>query len=121
MAEAHALLAGLILARRNGFHSVHIEGDSMIIIKACLSKNSFNWKITYILKQIWGLLDSFREYQISHIYREGNFVADYLANMGCDDQHVEFVASASHPNLNSHPIILSAFPTLAELFNKDSN
>jgi ribonuclease HI/exonuclease III len=121
MAEAHALLAGLILARRNGFHSVHIEGDSMIIIKACLSKNSFNWKITYILKQIWGLLDSFREYQISHIYREGNSVADYLANMGCDDQHAEFVASASHPNLNSHPIIPSAFPALVELFNKDSN
>ena len=37
LAEAQALLAGLILAKRCNVSSIHIEGDSQVIINACLS------------------------------------------------------------------------------------
>ena len=40
LAEAQALLAGLILAKRCNVSSIHIEGDSQVIINACLSWSS---------------------------------------------------------------------------------
>lgn len=55
-----------------------------MIISACISRISHNWKLSYILHQIWLLLDSFQEVQISHTLREGNRLADHLANKGCD-------------------------------------
>ena len=39
MAEAHALLAGLILAKQGFFHRLHIEGDSSVIIDACIHRH----------------------------------------------------------------------------------
>ena len=36
IAEAHALLAGLLLAKQGCFNRLHIEGDSSVIIEACI-------------------------------------------------------------------------------------
>ena len=41
MAEAHAFLAGLILTKQGNFHWLHIEGDSSIIIDACITCVSY--------------------------------------------------------------------------------
>lgn len=56
----------------------------MIIISACINRVSHNWRLRHILQQIWQLLDSFHEVQILHTLREGNQLADHLANKGCD-------------------------------------
>ena len=39
IAEAYALLAGLILAKQACFHRLHIEGDSIVIIDACIHRH----------------------------------------------------------------------------------
>ena len=84
MAEAHTLLAGLILAKQGYFHQLHIEGDSSFIIDACIHRRIISWKLKYVLNQIWRLLDDCLDVCISHIYQEGNQVAYYLSNLGCD-------------------------------------
>ena len=78
------MLAGLILAKQGNFHRLHIEGDSSIIIDACIHRRIISWKLKYVLNQIWRLHDECLDVFISHIYREGNQVADYLSNLGCD-------------------------------------
>jgi ribonuclease HI len=88
MAEAHGLLAGLSLARKGGFQRVQIEGDSLVIINACIKRDIHNWQLAYILQQVWILLDSIQEVYISHTLREGNAVADHLANMGCNGKEM---------------------------------
>ena len=66
MAEAQALLAGLTLAKQGNFQLLHIEGDSSVIINACIHRNIFSWKLKYILIQIWRLLDECMDVSISH-------------------------------------------------------
>ena len=84
MVEAQALLASLILAKQGNFWLLHIEGDSSVIINACIHRTIFSWKLKYILIQIWRLLDECMDVCISHTYREGKQVADFLSNLGCD-------------------------------------
>jgi ribonuclease HI len=105
LAEAQALLAGLILAKRCNVSSIHIEGDSQVIINACLSRSSHTWKLSYILQQCWDLIDSFQDTCFSHTLREGNKLADCLANLGCEGSIFE--------SLHSQVIFLK-FPCLVE-------
>lgn len=51
----------------------------MIIINACLRRQTFNWKISYLLKKAWSLMDAFGVYTISHTLRQGNQVANQLS------------------------------------------
>lgn len=88
MAEAHALFDGLVFAKHGGFQNVQVEGDSMVIISACSKSEPQNWQLAYILQKIWQLLDSFEQVYISHTLHEGNALADYLANLGCDDLNI---------------------------------
>ena len=55
--EAQALLIGLALVKKGQFHRVNIEGDSQVIINAYIKREIFNWKLNYILQQIWILMD----------------------------------------------------------------
>ena len=93
IAEAHTLLARLLLAKQGYFHRLHIEGDSSIIINACIDSHIISWKLKYVLNQIWRLLDEYLAVFISHTYRDGNKVADFLSNLGCDGVTV----STFHP------------------------
>ena len=82
IAEAQALLAGLILAKQGCFHRLHIEGDSSVIIDACIHRCIFSWKLKYVLNQIWRLLDECLDISISNIFREGNKVANSFIKFG---------------------------------------
>lgn len=42
IAKAIALLHGLALAKRGGHHHIHIEGDSFVIIRACIDRHYHN-------------------------------------------------------------------------------
>ncbi|GLJ55368.1 hypothetical protein SUGI_1188390 [Cryptomeria japonica] len=105
MAEACALLEGLIMAKDLNFKYLHIEGDSAIVINACKARKDDNWHFWYILEQIWTLLDTFEHLIISHVYREGNALVDCLANMGCDKTVID--SSRLGCDLMSFPNLLS--------------
>ena len=82
--KTQALLAGLVLLKTGNFHRVHIEGNSQMVINSCIKRKSYSWHLQYIFKQIWYLIDQFSEVTISHTLREGNKVADFISNLGCD-------------------------------------
>ena len=85
VAEASTLLQGLVIASSLGCTCIHVEGDSMISIHACINKKIVNKNLAYIYKKIWRLIDSFDSCTISHIYQEINSDANHLSNLGCDD------------------------------------
>ena len=87
MLEVQALLAGLILAKQGKYQRLHIEGDSAVIINACIHRKIYSWKLKYIFNQVWKQLDEFQDICISHIFQEGNRVVDHLSNLGCDGVH----------------------------------
>lgn len=91
MAELEALEAGLLLCLEVGITKVVIEGDSQIILNAIRKRSTPNWVINSRLDSILKLLDHFEDYQICHIYREGNLKADRLANQGADGINIHFI------------------------------
>jgi ribonuclease HI len=84
LAELEALEAGLNLCLEVGITKVVIEGDSQIILNAIRKRSTPNWVINSRLDYVLNLLDRFEDYHICHIYREGNSIADQLANYGAD-------------------------------------
>ncbi|GLJ40194.1 hypothetical protein SUGI_0824450 [Cryptomeria japonica] len=80
-AEIRALEAGLRLCVRQGISRIIIEGDSQIIIDG-ISRSSFhNWKLIKWVPMIKEHLKKIESYEIGHVCKEGNQVADYLANL----------------------------------------
>ena len=49
IAEAHALLLGLILVEQGCFHRLHIEGNYSVIIDACIHRHIISWKLKVVL------------------------------------------------------------------------
>ncbi|GLJ37446.1 hypothetical protein SUGI_0760820 [Cryptomeria japonica] len=81
-AKLRALEAGLLLCKQKGLSNVQVEGDSQIIINGVINSRFTNWKMAKWLPHIHTLLQSIRPYEISHIFREGNRLADLFANLG---------------------------------------
>ncbi|GLJ40308.1 hypothetical protein SUGI_0828500 [Cryptomeria japonica] len=79
--ETQALLYGLQMALELEIKVLLIEGHSLWIINACREIFLCNWKISYVMNKIWGLLKHFNSFQSNDVYREANQVADYLANI----------------------------------------
>ena len=86
MAELEALEKGLRLCYKLRIHKIHIEGDSQIVLNAVRLKKTPNWVLNSKLQEVLILLEHFEEINISHIYREGNSLADELANKGADGE-----------------------------------
>ena len=93
LAELRALEEGLLLCIKLGVSKIIIEGDSQIVLNAIRKKSTPNWVINSKLECIVNLLDKFEDTRIEHIFREGNVVADKLANMGADGQNILLFSS----------------------------
>ncbi|ONK56403.1 uncharacterized protein A4U43_C10F8180 [Asparagus officinalis] len=98
-AELRGLWSGLKLAAKvcKRGQKLWIEGDSLVIIDYL--KEFF---VDYpnnqpVVQDIIRLLDHFSEIQASHIYREGNAVADWLAGKG-KYTRVEVVWTSDFPD-----------------------
>ncbi|XP_059076300.1 uncharacterized protein LOC131875700 [Cryptomeria japonica] len=87
-AEIRALEVGLRLYVRQGISRIMIEGDSQIIIKGISRPSFHNWKLNTWVPMIKEHLRRIWSYEIGHVYREGNQVADYLANLGVGEYDV---------------------------------
>ncbi|KAL6580845.1 hypothetical protein OROMI_006768 [Orobanche minor] len=79
--EVYAIWRGLELCF--GHHTkVWVETDSSIAINLIKKKNTSHWQLQGLLCKIWDLMEKM-EVHITHIFREGNVIVDWLANEGC--------------------------------------
>ncbi|XP_059078016.1 uncharacterized protein LOC131876594 [Cryptomeria japonica] len=107
-AKIRALEVGLLLCKEIGLTNIQVEGDSQIIINGVTNDKLLNWKLSKWLLHIHSLLQAIKPYEITHILREGNKVADLLANLGVNSQVVEVTVI---------PMALS--PEVTDLCRKD--
>lgn len=92
VAELEGLWRGLNIAQKEGLTPLIVEGDSQIIINMATKiqqgteaqKVSRSWRMVTRLEllQLW-LRDN-KAITFNHIRREGNKLADFLANLGVD-------------------------------------
>ncbi|XP_057836806.2 uncharacterized protein LOC131047028 [Cryptomeria japonica] len=80
MVEFHALSFGLDLALSLNIKDIAIEGDSMLVVQAVISKKCFSWHLQYLLDHILLQLRGFSTFSISHYFREINIFVYFLAN-----------------------------------------
>lgn len=85
-AEYMGLILGLKCAIKNNIKTIHIQGDSLLVInqiKNIFACNSNNLKP--LLAEVYSLLLQFDDYCIEHISRDINYYSDKLANKAMDD------------------------------------
>ena len=81
-AEALALRNSLICAKEKGFTKIDVEGDSKLVINAVNQVSAPPWRLLSLLQDIKLLGSSFESSSFKHVFREANFVANILANLG---------------------------------------
>lgn len=75
-----------------------IESDSLSLLRMITRKWKAPWSLIHILEDIWCSMHAL-EGHITHIFREGNTVADALANDAVQLQHtMEFYGFMDLPN-----------------------
>ncbi|OIS98250.1 hypothetical protein A4A49_62368 [Nicotiana attenuata] len=80
-AEVKAVLQGIQMCCHHGLKNIVVESDSLLIINMINRKTKAHWQIIHELEQIWELTRT-GDFQFKHIFREGNKIADQLANLG---------------------------------------
>ncbi|CAK9173299.1 unnamed protein product [Ilex paraguariensis] len=80
-AEFRALLIGLELVKLHGFigNQIEIESDSLVLVSTVKGGANCAWPYCGFLSKIKGLLGQ-ANFQLRHVYRKANGVADSLAN-----------------------------------------
>ncbi|CAN1162756.1 Putative ribonuclease H protein At1g65750 [Linum perenne] len=81
-AELRTVEFGLRIAWDTGVRKVQLQLDSAAAVAAILGESDFDSRHGQTLQSIANLRQKDWEVDISHIYREGNRVADLLANHG---------------------------------------
>lgn len=76
---------GLEIASNLGIYNIWVEMDSMVGLSVIQSKNAGHWQLQHLLAKIKTFTGSMN-IKFSHIYREGNTVADFFANMAIREQ-----------------------------------
>lgn len=81
-AELHAVILAVELAHARGWQNLWLESDSSSVI-SCFASGSFSppWSLQTRWNNCTLLLQNM-VFRCSHIFREGNAVADKLANLG---------------------------------------
>ncbi|GAU47028.1 hypothetical protein TSUD_239850 [Trifolium subterraneum] len=82
-AELSAAISAIEVAFRFNWHNLWIETDSTLVVRAF---QNHSYVVTWNLRNKWtNALFLFKQLNgiVSHIFREGNQVADSLANYGC--------------------------------------
>jgi ribonuclease HI len=81
LAEAGALLMAIQLCQRLGFHTVHFEGDSQIVVEG-INSPTIDWSSKELmLGDILEALQGIYYWRISFTHREGNKAAHVLAKL----------------------------------------
>ncbi|KAL6223438.1 hypothetical protein ACLB2K_006825 [Fragaria x ananassa] len=82
VAEAVALRDSLVKAKEKKITRVEVEGDSKLVIEVVKSQIDPFWRLIKLVQDIRRLATSFDSISFRHVFREANFVADAIANLG---------------------------------------
>lgn len=80
-AELCAFMRAVELSHQNQWQNVWIETDSSLVVQAYRSSNQVPWQLRNRWNNVKTLIQRFNCI-VSHVFREGNQVADSLANHG---------------------------------------
>ncbi|OIT40476.1 hypothetical protein A4A49_55686, partial [Nicotiana attenuata] len=94
MAEARAILVGLIWCIDNGYKEVEIKSDSLILINAINNQAGTPWQIAHLLEYIREMNQE-GHIKFSHCYREANCTPDFLANWNLHRKSSTFFTEAN--------------------------
>ncbi|XP_049353223.1 uncharacterized protein LOC125817718 [Solanum verrucosum] len=83
VAEARAILAASRHCKQEQYHHVIIQTDSLLLCKVLEEKWTCPWIINGIVEDTKESLLG-KQYRFQHIMREGNQLADYVANMAIE-------------------------------------
>lgn len=97
-AELEGLWRGIILAHRQKLFPLIIEGDSQILIRIAnklqngspVHKVSHSWRMAHRLESLNNWLSQNQAITFKHTRREGNRLADLLANFGVEAKNIHF-------------------------------
>ncbi|XP_060182163.1 uncharacterized protein LOC132611812 [Lycium barbarum] len=87
--EALAILQALRYLKNNQLDKIRIETDSLLLRNIIQMTWEVPWQIVTMVEEIWKLMEG-KTVVIEHIYREGNKLADHLANLALDNGDVLF-------------------------------
>lgn len=79
MAEATAVFRALQFVSRNTCQNIVLESDSLSILKFLKNEWRVPWEIIDVIEDTLELMQQ-KTVKLSHTFREGNQLADYLAN-----------------------------------------
>lgn len=101
MAKVKAVEFGLDLAKRMNIPRLQVQMDNQVAVLALKNNDMYGGACIHIINRCWKLIeDSNWIVDIKHCYREGNRVADWLANQGVlQNNKVKFI-QAPPPSLN---------------------
>lgn len=80
--EMHTMLKALDLAREGDIWRLVIEGDSEVVLNTLKGMALPDWRFQPIINDANEIIKGLPDVSIRHTLREGNKVADFLANWG---------------------------------------
>ncbi|XP_019225001.1 PREDICTED: uncharacterized protein LOC109206620 [Nicotiana attenuata] len=80
VAEARAIVQGLEYCVEHNLHPLILETDSLVMKKVIEKEWDTPWTISQEVRRIKEIMDNFNVI-IQHVFREGNVVADFIANI----------------------------------------
>lgn len=128
-AELEGLWQGLNLAQQHSYFPLIIEGDSQILINMAqqiihgtpVNKLSCSWRLATHLQHIEHLLATNKAITFKQIKRNGNKVADLLANLGVISDRtlysgsLEIIKDATHQQEYTKLVQMDAAPRMQVL------
>jgi ribonuclease HI len=92
-AEFMAVKQGILIAIRENYHRIIVEGDSAMVTGVIQKLQQGNpwekitqsWRIAALMEEVSQLLKQVQYLLPSHIKRKGNAATDFLANWGCQN------------------------------------
>lgn len=81
--ETTAVLHGLRFCTQQGFSRVILETDSMAMRNMLMREWKIPWELIEIIEEARDIVEKY-QYRVTHVYREGNQLADALANHAID-------------------------------------
>ncbi|KAL6133943.1 hypothetical protein ACLB2K_066176 [Fragaria x ananassa] len=82
VAKAMALRNSLICAKDRGFLRIKVEGDLKLVIDAISGVSASPWRLLSLIQHMRHLRNSFEFISFKHVFKEANYVANTLANLG---------------------------------------
>ncbi|XP_028082511.1 uncharacterized protein LOC114283839 [Camellia sinensis] len=108
--EALAAVKALEFATELGLTNIHLEGDSLTVVKAIRDESNLCASFGHFLQCAISCTKQFLHFHVSHVRRNGNLMAHHLAQMAKEapDKRVwlaEVPANLVHILLNDVPIL----------------